>query len=148
MPNEPESLSALCDRLEALAAKATPGPWHDEGVDDYDERNGAWRRINVWTQDSCVAEGEDCADGVALACAAYLAALDPETVHRLIAAARAGEALVERGKAVVLVASDTFAKYVLVSGGASEEEARAALNATLAFDEAARAWRRATGGEP
>ena len=79
MPSEP--LSALCTRLETLAAKATPGPWRYGGDDE------PWNVVHNSAEDEVVIVTTS---GL-YADARYLAALDPETVRRLVAAARAGE---------------------------------------------------------
>src|SRR3990167_8405822 len=85
----PESLSALCDRIEALAEKATPGPWqHDTDAE--------WNVLALHTAD----EHTIVTTSGLYADARFLAALDPPTVRRLIAAARAGEGLAQAARMV------------------------------------------------
>ena len=103
MPSE--SLSAFCDRLEALAAKATPGPWISTYETDDPPVGALMGESVIETRAPGISDlermvvGTTYYDGTRPACCAedarYLAALDPETVRRLIAAARAGDALAE-----------------------------------------------------
>ena len=148
MPSE--SLSAFCARLEALAAKATPGPWISTYETDDPPVGALMGESVIETRAPGISDlermvvGTTYYDGTRPACCAedarYLAALYPETVRRLIAAARAGDALArllgpwadvadatDRGESATTPGLLTFA-----------EQARSALTA----------WRRATGGEP
>lgn len=138
MPSE--SLSAFCDRLEALAAKATPGPWISTYETDDPPVGALMGESVIETRAPGISDlermvvGTTYYDGTRPACCAedarYLAALDPETVRRLIAAARAGEAL---AKAVEN-------EKVPYRGGEHPENCCCPLHIALY------AWRRATGG--
>ena len=82
MPSEP--LSVLCDHLEALAAKATPGPWRAA-------EPAPW---NVLAPHSAAEDVVVTTSGL-YADARYLASLDPATVLRLCAAVEVAGRLAE-----------------------------------------------------
>ncbi len=80
------------DRIEALAAKASPGPWFaisdlpsytvgNRAKDIIATRNSLYRAPHVGRQNYGCAEND----------AAFIAALDPETVQALVAVVRAAE---------------------------------------------------------
>lgn len=89
-------MSALTQRLQALAAAATPGPRHaaDRGIGwevhrGEAPRDSCWEQpVDSWCQPLNDGERETFAQGDA----ALLAALDPETVTALVAVAEAAEA--------------------------------------------------------
>ncbi len=127
MPSEPLSFAAFLDRLEALAAKATPGPWRSGEPEP-------WAILRDNGEDEALHVGS-----LSLyADARYLAALDPGAVRRLIAAARAGEAIARAMSSVLCLINE--GPDVMPRGAwrdAANEETHAALAA----------WRRATRGE-
>lgn len=103
MPSE--SLSAFCARLEALAAKATPGPWISTYETDDPPVGALMGESVIETRAPGISDlermvvGTTYYDGTRPACCAedarYLAALDPATVLRLCAAVEAAGRLAE-----------------------------------------------------
>ena len=89
-------LLALCDDLEQLAAKATPGPWRAEQQKDRAGNSLGWvlnhsnGRIGwSWYATAVPNEGEEAPHQIGGANAHLIAACDPSTILKLIKAVRA-----------------------------------------------------------
>lgn len=93
----PDPTLALLDRLDALAATATPGPWIQGSAKDADQhevfRAGSAARTacDRYDPDNMILGNYEWEQGGAVRVedAAYLAALDPATVAALVSVARA-----------------------------------------------------------
>ena len=91
------------DKLDALAAAATPGPWTEHGRDvDHDKMVAAGRNPGDACGLGCEVEGPPEATLRGQfdrhADAAFIAACDPATIRDLVAAARAGEEVLRQSE--------------------------------------------------
>lgn len=90
----------LLDHLKALAAKATPGPWHRvgtglPGVMSEQMREGVWRDVcsTLYTARGAGAQEHSESQDEQIANAAYIGACSPEVIAALVEAAEAVEML-------------------------------------------------------
>ena len=89
MSNNPvETLTQLCDRLDKLREGVTPGPWSAGGGFVSDQRGDVGNNVIGWVVGSREANAAFVPEQWGMLSVRYLAALDPDTLGRLIEAAR------------------------------------------------------------